>query len=101
MGIDQRIAHAGLGGEIDHPLRLFALEKLGNPSAIGNIEPRQRETRVGRQTRESCLLEGDVVVVVEIVYPDDFVAAREQALADMHADKTRGAGEQDFHWRFL
>jgi hypothetical protein len=59
------------------------------------------KARIGRQARQPRLLEGDIVVVVEIVNADDFVAAREQALADMHADKPGGAGEQDLHGRLL
>ena len=42
-------------------------------------------------------LQVDVVVVVEVVEPDHGVAAREQALRDVHADETGGAGDQDFH----
>ena len=46
---------------------------------------------------QPCELQVDVVVLVEVVEPDDGVAAREQALCDVHADETGGAGDEDLH----
>ena len=42
-------------------------------------------------------LEGNVVVVVEVVEPDDLVAAIEQAPREVRADEARRAGDEDFH----
>ena len=86
MGILQRIAHTGLRREVDHALRAFRREQGGNALAIGDIQPRQLEART--------------VIIVEVVHPDHFVAARQQQLADVHADKPGGAGDQYFHGDF-
>jgi hypothetical protein len=59
------------------------------------------EARIGRQARQPRLLEGDVVVVVELSTPMTSSPRASKALADMHADKPGGAGDQDFHGRLL
>ncbi len=50
---------------------------------------------MGLQLCEPGDLEGRIVVVVEVVDSDDLVAALEQPLRDVHADKTCTAGDQD------
>jgi hypothetical protein len=52
------------------------------------------------QLREAGALEGGIVIVVEVVDADDFHAALEQALGDMHADKTCTAGDQDLQGQY-
>ena len=47
------------------------------------------------------MLELGAVVVVQVVQAHDLVTARQQDLADMHADKAGGAGDKNFHDEFL
>jgi hypothetical protein len=101
MRILQRVAHTGLGRQIDDPLRPLGGEQGGDAVAVGDVEPGKPEARIGRQARQARFLQRHVVVVVEVVDPDHFVAARQQTLADMHADKSGGAGNQNFHWALL
>ena len=42
-------------------------------------------------------LQGRVVIVVEVVHADHFIAPRQQQFGDMHADKTGGSCNQYFH----
>ena len=49
------------------------------------------------EPRQPRVLQLDVVVVVEVVEADHLVAARQQALRDVHADEAGGAGDEDFH----
>src|SRR4029077_8115270 len=55
--------------------------------------------RVRSQAREPRLLERHVVVRIEVVEPDDFVPAREQALRRVRADEAGGPCDQDLHRR--
>ncbi|GEC96027.1 hypothetical protein ZRA01_21000 [Zoogloea ramigera] len=54
---------------------------------------------MGREARQAIELELDVVVIVEIVDADDLIAAGQQNLAGVHADKTGSTGDEDFHER--
>ena len=47
--------------------------------------------------RQPRLLQRDVVVVVEVVEPDDFVAALQQQLRGVEADEAGRAGDEEFH----
>lgn len=47
--------------------------------------------------RKAGLLEPDVIIIVEIVDADHLVASRQQLERKGGADKTRNAGDQDFH----
>ena len=47
------------------------------------------------------ILQRDVIIVVEIVNPDDIIAALKQALDTMHADEAGATCNQNFHlWAF-
>ena len=76
----QRIAHAGLRGEMHHARELLAREQRRNRRGIGEIELHEAETRV-REALQARLLERHVVVVVEIVEADDLVARLQQPRA--------------------
>jgi hypothetical protein len=47
MRILQRVAHAGLGGEIDHALRALDGEQIGDAGPVGDVESRNPEARTG------------------------------------------------------
>jgi hypothetical protein len=80
-----------------HPVdRLIAKQAL-HPGPIGEIEPVKRKTRLRLQSGQPGLLEGDLVVVIEVVQPDDRLAARQQALGQMKTDETGRAGDQNRH----
>ena len=66
--------------------------------AVGEVELARSGSSAGcRRLREPRLLQRHVVVVVEIVEADDFVAALEQPLGDVEADEAGGAGDEEFH----
>ena len=75
----QRVAHAGLRGEVDDAVEALCGEELLHAGAVGHVELDEAEARVRRQPRQAVLLELHVVVVVEVVQADDLVAARQQA----------------------
>ena len=98
MRLLQRVSYARLGREVHDARELFAGEKLRHRRIIGQLELDEAEARSG-ETCESRLLEIHVVVVVEIVEPDDLVTGVEQALRSTRTDEARGACDQDLHSR--
>ena len=51
------------------------------------------------QARQARLLQSHVVVVIEVVEPDDLVAPREQPLRRVRADEAGRAGHEHLHSR--
>ena len=91
------VAHARLRGKVDHALRLMGGKYLLHRRAVRQIRGDMGVPRHIHQPRQSRLLQGDIVVVIEIVEADDLVAARQQALGDVGADEAGGASNEDFH----
>src|SRR3546814_4684600 len=93
----ERVAYAGLGGEVDHPLRLEVCEGGFDCRAVFQRFAAEGEALQWRQPRQPGFLQPRVVVVVEVVVAQDFVTARQQALAEFRADEAGGAGDEDAH----
>src|SRR6266480_4622485 len=96
VGILERIAHAGLSRQMNDAIGRFALEDIFHSSLVGNVDLDEAETVALNQPLQSRLLQGNVVVVVEVVQPPNTVAAREQSLRDMHPDESRRSRDPDF-----
>ena len=97
MRILQRVAHAGLRGEIDHGVEVALFEQVFHDHAVGDVPVDEAEVGEGLELFQPREFQCGVVVVVQAVDADDVVAAREQDLRDVHADESGCAGEQDFH----
>jgi hypothetical protein len=93
----QRVAHAGLRGEVDDGIEVALLEQVLHHHAVGDVVLEEAEVGVGFQLFQPREFERRVVVVVEVVDADDLVAAGEQDLRDVHADKAGGTGNEYFH----
>ncbi len=93
------MAHAGLGAQVHDALKLLAREQLGHAGLVGQIEFHEAEAALAIELRQARALQGDVIVVVEIVDTDDLIAARQQALRGEVADEARGTGDQQLHGR--
>ena len=70
-------------------------EEPGSAAPIRKVERFEGEPRILHQDRQARLLDGGIVVVVQVINPDDAVARGEQALRHVKADETRGAGHQN------
>ena len=99
MRVFDRVAHAGLGGEVDDAVEFFFGEELFDALAIGDIHLHEAEAGVRLQARQAVALELRVVVIIQIVEADHLVTPRQQALGGMHADKARRPGYQHLHRR--
>ena len=100
MGVFERIAHTGLGGEIDDPLRPVGAERPVNGFPIFQRNADFGEAGVIIEPRQAGFFQGDIVIVVDVVDADDFVPARQQRVRQSRADESRGTRDQHFHGMF-
>jgi hypothetical protein len=70
-----------LRGKVHHPLRPESVEGFFQRRPVLDAQLGELEIRVRRQPIEAGLLQGDVIVVIEIVDTQHLVAARQQAQA--------------------
>ena len=108
-GVDNRVAHARLGGEVDHDFRPELSEKAVDKGFIGYIALDEAPAAVGMafgcllNLSEAELLDAHVVIVVERVDSENFDArfGVEESQRKVGADKTGGSGNEYFHMRKL
>ena len=96
-GIRNRIAHAGLRGEVDHAVERLAGKQLAHGGFVFEAALDEGEARFLAQQRQARFLERRVVVVVDVVEADDGVAAREQRAGHVESDEAGGAGDEHVH----
>jgi hypothetical protein len=99
LGIDQRVAHAGLGGQVDDLVELLFGKELLHAFVVRHVHFHETEVLVGRQAGQAVVLELDFVIVIEVVETNHLIASCQQELAGVHADKTGCAGNENFHGR--
>ena len=95
-GIDQRIAHARLCGEVRDMREASVAQQRRARCRVREIERFAGHTRSGELLGPGAF-EGDVVVGVEVVGTDDAHAVALQAQGEMHADKPGSSGNKDLH----
>ena len=96
VGVEQRVAHTGLGRQVNHALETFSGEQRGHRRPVGDVHLDEAKIALPRQAGQAGALEANVVLVVEVVDADDRVTATQEAQRGVHADETGGAGEEDF-----
>jgi hypothetical protein len=92
-----RVADAGLGRQVHHPVGAMAGEGLLHRGTVGQVGLHVGVARLVHEAGQARLLQVDVVVVVEAVEAHHLVPALQQAECDMAADEAGGAGDEDFH----
>ena len=101
LRIVNRIAHPGLRPQMHHPVDLRAIERgiqRGHVREVECVEGKAVAARSG-QRRDPVTLQADLIIVVEVVHPDDNVPARQQALGQTVANESGSAGNQNAHSR--
>ena len=92
--VAQRIAHTGLRGEVGDGIEALRREQGLHRCSIGQIALDEAESLMACELGDACALQAGVVVIVEVVEADDDVARLEQALGEVVADETGGAGDE-------
>lgn len=93
MRIGGGVAHAGLRGQMHDTIGLVRREQVFNRLAVGQVGGDVGVGRMVLEAREPRLLQGHVVVVVEVVEADDFVTAGQEDLGYVGADEARSSGD--------
>ena len=96
------VADAGLGAEVDDAVEArCASARRFSAVGIGEIDPLEAEAiaELAREAVEPRPLQRGIVIIVEIVDPDDLVAALEQGARGGRADEARSPCDQNSHGR--
>src|SRR5688572_27059834 len=91
MGICQRVAYACLGRKVDDSLRPDTSEQFCRVLTIREVQLLEMKSWSLKKLRQPILFQGRVVVVVQVVYTEDFVAFVQKALRYVETDETSGA----------
>src|SRR5690606_18357593 len=83
----QAVAYAGLGGQVHDPVGLMAVENAPHGGSVLQARLFKGEVRKGEQAIEPGLLEGGVVVIVQVVDAHHLVAMGKANLGEVGADK--------------
>src|SRR5690606_31339899 len=94
-----RIATPRLRTQVDHALELLTREELRHRLLLGEVYLREAKARKALELREPRFLQRDVVVLVEVVEPDNLVPSRQELARRVKADEAGRAGDKDFHSR--
>src|SRR5690554_6299603 len=97
LGVDQRVTHTGLGSQVDDPVGPVFFKGRIKGGFIFQVQAQIGEARVVGDSGQAGFFDVHIVVVVEVIHPDNVVAALQQAQSQGIADKARGAGDQNFH----
>ncbi|MNV85059.1 hypothetical protein D3C71_1789800 [compost metagenome] len=96
-GVVQRIAHPGLGRQVDHLTERLAGEQLLKFARVGDVEGVEAEIGKAEQLLQARQLQLDAVVGIEVVDADHLDACFAQAPRNVVADEAGHAGNQYGH----
>src|SRR3546814_3408587 len=99
-GILERVAHPRLGGQVDDLGDLRELAGQGEHCvAVLHVEAAEGEAVAPAEAGEPRLLQGRIVITVQVIDTDYTAAPLHKLLCNMEADEASGAGDQDAHGR--
>ena len=93
-GVLQGIADACLGGQVTNLPDGMVQEYLFKTGQILNIIPIKGKAAAALQLIQPCLLEGNIIVVVQIIDTNDRCPHVKEGLAEMKSDETGCAGDK-------
>ena len=105
-GVFQGVTHPGLGGQVADRVEFFLCKQAPHPCPVGQVQLDKAVVFVAGAPDhvargnlfpgnagfgQAGILEVDVVVGVDVVQADDFVAAGKQAFGEVEADEAGGS----------
>ena len=96
-GIFQGVPDPDLGGKVVDDGKRLALEEPQEPGPVHDIHAVEGKALPGKKAGEAGLLEGDLVVVVQVVDPHHRMAHREESVGEGGSDEAGRASDKDFH----
>jgi hypothetical protein len=95
--IFHRVAHACLCCEVDYSLGFVPREHVGDRLRVAEVAAHERELRMLLELPQTRSFQGRIVVVIQVVEPDDFVSPRQQPRCDVKADEPGCTRYQNLH----
>ena len=89
-----RIPHPGLSRQMDHHVKSVTLEELLHLPAVLKIHLMEFKIGEALQLLQAIPLQGDVIVVVDVIQTHHLPSFAEQAMGQMKADKAGASGYQ-------
>ena len=90
MRIFQRIPHASLRSEVHNPIKPVLSKQRRHARPIGQLPSYERKTGLGLQSCKPRLFEANIIIIVEIIEPDDRIPACQQHARHRRTDKPGG-----------
>ena len=91
------MTHACLRRKMDHAFDSEATKAIGERLEIGNVDAFEMEALAAIELFQAIEFEGLIVVVVEVINPDNRFATVEQTLTHVHAYETGCTGNRSRH----
>ena len=95
----QRVAHARLCREVNDARKFLARKERTHRIVVREVQLLEAEVGLCGEPREPCLLQRDVIVLVEIVQTHHLVAAGQQLVRGVRPNESRRTGHQYLHRR--
>ena len=89
------MAHAGLRSQMNNSFEVAVAKKLFHAFALRQVKRDKPEPRPHAELPEPRVLKPGVVVVVQVIHPDDLYPIGKKPVHEMRADETGSAGDQD------
>jgi hypothetical protein len=93
--VDQRVTDARLRSEVNNVREAFCSKQLRHRLAVGDVHLLESEIRKCLELGNASRFQARIIIGIEIIYPDDIIALRQQATSDMHANEAGCAGDQN------
>ena len=93
-GVFQRIPDACLGGQVTNFPDGVVPEYLFKTRKILDIVPIKGEAPAALQLIQAGPLEGDIIVIVQIIDTNDLCTLVQEGFGEMKSDETGGAGDK-------
>ena len=91
------VTDAGLRRKIDHSLGPIFLKDSLKPPSVLQGEPDIGKPASACQTRQTRLLERDLVIIIEVIDTNDFISPIQQSMRQRGTNETGGSGNENFH----
>ena len=95
--VGQGMTHAGLGCEVNYPLRPMLFEQILDGSPIGHIALYECKPIKGPELLQPSTLQLDIIIRVQVIEAYDLVASGEKTSRRVKADEAGGACDKNFH----
>ena len=97
VGVRQGMPNPRLCRQVNHPVELVIREERFHANAVADVELEELKPSSCVQARQSRVLQGGVIVRIQVVHTDDRIAPFQEALCHVVANEPGCAGDKAIH----